>query len=122
MADTNYTVTIGDISKQVQTASRLVVDTDSFWIQTAGDANGNPQTVMIPAEFVRAYLTAFLTGQYRYSDKGFEVSTDGGKTWNLAIPFDDMPYKFVNVTQDEYDSLVASGKTDAKTYYCVFEE
>lgn len=119
MADTTK---IGDISSQLTKASRVVVATDGFWVQTGGDAQGNGQSVLIPAEFVRAYLTAFLTGQYRYSDKGFEVSTDGGKTWNVAIPYDDMPYKFENVTQDEYDSLVASGKADAKTYYCVFEE
>lgn len=55
MADTTTTTTvdIGNISKQLTEASRVVVSTDGFWVQTGGG-----QSVRIPAEFVRAYLLA----------------------------------------------------------------
>lgn len=52
MADTTK---IGDIAKQMTKASRVIVSTDGFWVQT-----GDGQSVQVPAEFVRAYLGADL--------------------------------------------------------------
>lgn len=44
---------INDVASQLNTASRLVVSTDFFWIYVA-----NGSQVKIPAEFARAYLIA----------------------------------------------------------------
>jgi hypothetical protein len=46
-------VNINDVASQLNTASRLVVSTDFFWIYMA-----NGSQVKIPAEFARAYLIA----------------------------------------------------------------
>ncbi|RHK13177.1 hypothetical protein DW079_00440 [Segatella copri] len=46
-------VNINDVASQLNTASRLVVSTDFFWIYMASGSQ-----VKIPAEFARAYLTA----------------------------------------------------------------
>lgn len=111
MADT---VKIGDISSQLTKASRLVLSTDGFWIQTGGDSQGNGQSVLIPAEFVRAYLTNGIspsigedgnwyingknlgvkaegvTPQLRGGTLGIEVSYDKGQTWKTAVLYSDM--------------------------------
>lgn len=122
MADTQTGTKIGDISSQLTKASRLLM-TDSFWVQTGGDANGNGQSILIPAEFVRAYISGFVNSNFRVGDNGIEASFDGGKSWKEVLPWDDMPFKFKNLnTQREYDDLAASGKVDDKTYYCIFEE
>ena len=112
MADT--AVKIGDISSQLTKASRLVLSTDGFWIQTGGDSQGNGQSVLIPAEFVRAYLTNGIspsigedgnwyingknlgvkaegvTPQLRGGTLGIEVSYDKGQTWKTAVLYSDM--------------------------------
>lgn len=111
MADT---VKIGDISSQLTKASRLVLSTDGFWIQTGGDSQGNGQSVLIPAEFVRAYLTNGIspsigedgnwyingknlgvkaegvTPQLRGGTLGIEVSYDKGQTWKTEILYSDL--------------------------------
>lgn len=116
MADTTTTTTvnIGDISSQLTPASRLVETTDSFWIQTGGDSAGNGQSVRIPAEFVKAYLTNSLkptvgddgywyvdgvstgvkaegaTLKLRGGTLGIEASYDGGTTWEQAVAYSDI--------------------------------
>ena len=122
-------VNINDIASQLNTASRLVVSTDFFWIYTA---NG-PQ-VKIPAEFVRAYLVNGIkpsinangnweidgkdlgvvakgkTPQFRGGTMGIEVSYDEGKTWTQAVAYTDMDpdlaplaEAYTKVTQGEAD-------------------
>lgn len=114
MADTPDKVKIGEISSQLTKASRLVLSTDGFWIQTGGDSQGNGQSVLIPAEFVRAYLTVGIspsvgddgnwyingknlgvkaegvTPQLRGGTLGIEVSYDKGATWKTAVLYSDM--------------------------------
>lgn len=114
MADTADKVKIGEISSQLTKASRLVLSTDGFWIQTGGDSQGNGQSVLIPAEFVRAYLTNGIapsigddgnwyingknlgvkaegvTPQFRGGTLGIEVSYDKGVTWKTAVLYSDM--------------------------------
>lgn len=121
MADT--TVKIGDVSAQLTKAARLVVNTDSFWVQTGGDSAGNGQSALIPAEYVKAYLAAAVTPQFRAGENGAEASYDGGNTWVQIISYTDLKsVKMVALTQDEYDALVSSGKVDAETYYNILEE
>lgn len=91
-------VNINDVASQLNTASRLVVSTDFFWIYMA-----NGSQVKIPAEFARAYLIAGIkptinsnghwaiggedlgvvaegkTPQFRGGTMGIEVSYDNGK-------------------------------------------
>ena len=107
MAET--TVKIGDVAAQLRTASRLVLETDFFWIY-AGDGT----QVRIPAEFVRAYLTANIkpevgedgnwtiggvdtgvkaegvTPQLRGGTEGIEVSYDKGATWTMTVLYSTM--------------------------------
>lgn len=116
MADTTTTTipNIGDISSQLTKASRLVVTTDGFWIQTGGDSAGNGQSVLIPAEFVKAYLTDAITPtvgddgywyvggvstgvkaegvtpKLRGGTLGIEASYDGGETWQQAVAYSDI--------------------------------
>ena len=102
-------VKINDIASQLNTASRLVVDTDFFWIYMA-----NGSQVKIPAEFVRAYLSEGLkptVGEngnwyvggvdtsvkaeavaplFRGGAVGIEVSYDKGQTWETAVEYADM--------------------------------
>ncbi len=102
-------VKINDIASQLNTASRLVVSTDFFWIYMASG-----QQVKIPAEFVRAYLVNGVkptinangnweidgedlgvvakgkTPQFRGGTMGIEVSYDEGKTWTQAVAYTDM--------------------------------
>lgn len=147
MADTSDKVKIGDISSQLTKASRLVLSTDGFWIQTGGDSQGNGQSVLIPAEFVRAYLTDKISprvgdnGNWYVGNKdlgikayvnelqlragltGIEVSYDKGKTWDVKVLWKDIPLKFTNLnSQEDYDDLVNSGEINNDTYYCIFEE
>lgn len=100
---------INDIASQLNTASRLVVSTDFFWVYTASGLQ-----VKIPAEFVRAYLVNGIkpsinangnweidgkdlgvvakgkTPQFRGGTMGIEVSYDEGKTWAQAVAYTDM--------------------------------
>ena len=100
---------INDIASQLNTASRLVVSTDFFWVYTASGLQ-----VKIPAEFVRAYLANGIkpsinangnweidgvdlgvvakgkTPQFRGGTMGIEVSYDDGKTWTQAVAYTDM--------------------------------
>lgn len=100
---------INDIASQLNTASRLVVSTDFFWIYMASGSQ-----VKIPAEFVRAYLVNGIkpsinangnweidgkdlgvvakgkTPQFRGGTTGIEVSYDDGKTWTQAVAYTDM--------------------------------
>ena len=100
------TVKINDIASQLSTASRLVVDTDFFWIYM-----GNGTQVKIPAEWVRAYLTDGITPtvgenghwivggtdtgvvaegktpQFRGGVLGIEVSYDKGLTWTQCVAY-----------------------------------
>lgn len=147
MADT--TVKIGDVSAQLTKASRLAVSTDSFWVQTGGDSAGNGQSVLIPAELIRAYLVENVsptvgdngdwyvngkdlgikaegaTPKLRGGTYGIEVSTDGGTTWTEVVPYTSIApqgVKMVALSQDDYDALVAAGTIDADTYYNILEE
>lgn len=122
-------VNINDIASQLNTASRLVVSTDFFWIYMA-----NGSQVKIPAEFVRAYLVNGVkpsinangnweidgkdlgvvakgkTPQFRGGTMGIEVSYDEGKTWTQAVAYTDMDpdlaslaEAYTKVTQGEAD-------------------
>lgn len=106
MADT---VSITDISKQLNAASRLVVVSDWFWVLAADGSS-----VRIPAEFVRAYLTENIKpsigddGTWQVSGKstgvkasgntpklrggltGIEASYDEGKTWTQIVAYSDI--------------------------------
>jgi hypothetical protein len=114
MADTANEVRIGEISAQLTKASRLVLSTDGFWVQTGGDSQGNSQSVLIPAEFVRAYLADgikpsigedgmwYINGKstgvvakgvtplLRGGVKGVEASYDNGKTWTQVSAYSDI--------------------------------
>ena len=48
-------------------------------------------------------------------------SSNGTYTWEKLLKNRDMP-KSVNVTQEQYDALVAAGTVDENTYYYILEE
>lgn len=79
MADTTK---IGDIAKQMTKASRVIVSTDGFWVQT-----GDGQSVQVPAEFVRAYLGAAImpsiseTGTWKVGDTDLGIKAAGSISW-----------------------------------------
>ena len=122
-------VNINDIARQLNTASRLVVSTDFFWIYT-----GNGSQVKIPAEFVRAYLVNGVkpsinangnweidgkdlgvvakgkTPQFRGGTMGIEVSYDEGKTWTQAVAYTDMDPDLTALT--EAYTKVTHGEAD----------
>ena len=126
-------VNINDVASQLNTASRLVVSTDFFWIYMA-----NGSQVKIPAEFARAYLTAGIkpainnnghweiggedlgvvaegkTPQFRGGTMGIEVSYDNGKTWSQVVAYTDidpdleaLAAAYTKVTQGEADRVKA---------------
>lgn len=126
-------VNINDIASQLNTASRLVVSTDFFWIYMS-----NGSQVKIPAEFARAYLIAGIkpvinsnghweiggedlgvvaegkTPQFRGGTMGIEVSYDNGKTWAQVVAYTDidpdldaLAAAYTKVTQGEADRVKA---------------
>lgn len=126
-------VNINDVASQLNTASRLVMSTDFFWIYMA-----NGSQVKIPAEFARAYLTAGIkpvinnnghweiggedlgvvaegkTPQFRGGTMGIEVSYDNGKTWSQVVAYTDidpdleaLAAAYTKVTQGEADRVKA---------------
>ena len=126
-------VNINDIASQLNTASRLVVSTDFFWIYMA-----NGSQVKIPAEFARAYLIAGIkpvinnnghweiggedlgvvavgkTPQFRGGTMGIEVSYDNGQTWSQVVAYTDidpdleaLAAAYTKVTQGEADRVKA---------------
>ena len=126
-------VHINDIASQLNTASRLVVSTDFFWIYMA-----NGSQVKIPAEFARAYLIAGIkpsinnnghweidgedlgvvavgkTPQFRGGTMGIEVSYDNGQTWSQVVAYTDidpdleaLAAAYTKVTQGEADRVKA---------------
>lgn len=127
------TVNINDVASQLNTASRLVVSTDFFWIYMA-----NGSQAKIPAEFARAYLIAGIkpvinnnghweiggedlgvvaegkTPQFRGGTMGIEVSYDNGKTWAQVVAYTDidpdldaLAAAYTKVTQGEADRVKA---------------
>lgn len=128
------TVKINDIASQLSTASRLVVDTDFFWIYM-----GNGSQVKIPAEFVRAYLTNGITpaigedGNWiiggkptgvkaegvtpmlRSNTLGIEVSYDKGKTWSTVVLYSELDPDLQPLI-DAYNTIVQSeqGRVEAE--------
>ena len=126
-------VNINDIASQLNTASRLMVSTDFFWVYMA-----NGSQVKIPAEFARAYLIAGIkpvinnnghweiggedlgvvavgkTPQFRGGTMGIEVSYDNGQTWSQVVAYTDidpdleaLAAAYTKVTQDEADRVKA---------------
>lgn len=126
-------VNINDVASQLNTASRLMVSTDFFWVYMA-----NGSQVKIPAEFARAYLTAGIkpvinnnghweiggedlgvvaegkTPQFRGGTMGIEVSYDNGKTWSQVVAYTDidpdleaLAAAYTKVTQGEADRVKA---------------
>lgn len=126
-------VNINDVASQLNTASRLVVSTDFFWIYMA-----NGSQAKIPAEFARAYLIAGIkpainsyghweiggedlgvvaegkTPQFRGGTMGIEVSYDDGKTWAQVVAYTDidpdldaLAAAYTKVTQGEADRVKA---------------
>ena len=126
-------VNINDIASQLNTASRVVVSTDFFWVYMA-----NGSQVKIPAEFARAYLIAGIkpvinnnghweiggedlgvvavgkTPQFRGGTMGIEVSYDNGKTWSQVVAYTDidpdleaLAAAYTKVTQGEADRVKA---------------
>ena len=126
-------VNINDIASQLNTASRLVVSTDFFWVYMA-----NGSQVKIPAEFARAYLIAGIkpainnnghweiggedlgvvavgkTPQFRGGTMGIEVSYDNGQTWSQVVAYADidpdleaLAAAYTKVTQGEADRVKA---------------
>ena len=126
-------VNINDIASQLNTASRLVVSTDFFWIYMA-----NGSQVKIPAEFARTYLIAGIkpsindngnweiggedlgvvavgkTPQFRGGTMGIEVSYDNGQTWSQVVSYTDidpdleaLAAAYTKVTQGEADRVKA---------------
>ena len=126
-------VNINDIASQLNTASRLIVSTDFFWVYMA-----NGSQVKIPAEFARAYLIAGIkptinsnghweiggedlgvvavgkTPQFRGGTMGIEVSYDNGKTWAQVVAYTDidpdleaLAAAYTKVTQGEADRVKA---------------
>lgn len=126
-------ININDVASQLNTASRLVVSTDFFWIYMA-----NGSQVKIPAEFVRAYLSEGIkpvinsnghweiggedlgivaegkTPQFRGGAMGIEVSYDNGNTWTQVVAYTDidpdldaLAAAYTKVTQGEADRVKA---------------
>ena len=126
-------VNINDIASQLNTASRLMVSTDFFWVYMA-----NGSQVKIPAEFARAYLIAGIkpvinnnghweiggedlgvvavgkTPQFRGGTMGIEVSYDNGQTWSQVVAYTDidpdleaLAAAYNKVTQGEADRVKA---------------
>ena len=126
-------VNINDVASQLNTASRLVVSTDFFWVYMA-----NGSQVKIPAEFARAYLIAGIkpvindnghweiggedlgvvavgkTPQFRGGTMGIEVSYDNGQTWSQVVAYADidpdleaLAAAYTKVTQGEADRVKA---------------
>ena len=126
-------VNINDIASQLNTASRLVVSTDFFWVYMA-----NGSQVKIPAEFARAYLIAGIkpsinnnghweiggedlgvvavgkTPQFRGGTMGIEVRYDNGQTWSQVVAYTDidpdleaLAAAYTKVTQGEADRVKA---------------
>lgn len=126
-------VNINDVASQLNTASRLMVSTDFFWIYMA-----NGSQVKIPAEFARAYLIAGIkpvinnnghweiggedlgvvavgkTPQFRGGTMGIEVSYDNGHTWSQVVAYTDidpdleaLAEAYTKVTQGEADRVKA---------------
>ena len=126
-------VNINDVASQLNTASRLIVSTDFFWVYMA-----NGSQVKIPAEFARAYLIAGIkpvindnghweiggedlgvvavgkTPQFRGGTMGIEVSYDNGQTWSQVVAYSDidpdleaLAAAYTKVTQGEADRVKA---------------
>ena len=126
-------VNINDVASQLNTASRLMVSTDFFWVYMA-----NGSQVKIPAEFARAYLIAGIkpaingnghweiggedlgvvavgkTPQFRGGTMGIEVSYDNGQTWSQVVAYTDidpdleaLAAAYNKVTQGEADRVKA---------------
>ena len=126
-------VNINDVASQLNTASRLIVSTDFFWVYMA-----NGSQVKIPAEFARAYLIAGIkpvindnghweiggedlgvvavgkTPQFRGGTMGIEVSYDNGQTWSQVVAYTDidpdlesLSAAYTKVTQGEADRVKA---------------
>lgn len=126
-------VNINDVASQLNTASRLMVSTDFFWVYMA-----NGSQVKIPAEFARAYLIAGIkpvindnghweiggedlgvvavgkTPQFRGGTMGIEVSYDNGQTWSQVVSYTDidpdleaLAAAYTKVTQGEADRVKA---------------
>ena len=126
-------VNINDVASQLNTASRLVVSTDFFWVYMA-----NGSQVKIPAEFARAYLIAGIkpvindnghweiggedlgvvavgkTPQFRGGTMGIEVSYDNGQTWYQVVAYTEidpdleaLAAAYTKVTQGEADRVKA---------------
>lgn len=126
-------VNINDIASQLNTASRLMVSTDFFWVYMA-----NGSQVKIPAEFARAYLIAGIKPvinnnghweiggedlgvvavgndpQFRGGTMGIEVSYDNGQTWSQVVAYTDidpdleaLAAAYNKVTQGEADRVKA---------------
>ena len=126
-------VNINDVASQLNTASRLVVSTDFFWVYMA-----NGSQVKIPAEFARAYLIAGIkptindnghweiggedlgvvavgkTPQFRGGTMGIEVSYDNGQTWSQVVAYAEidpdleaLAAAYTKVTQGEADRVKA---------------
>ena len=126
-------VNINDVASQLNTASRLVLSTDFFWVYMA-----NGSQVKIPAEFARAYLIAGIkpainnnghweiggedlgvvavgkTPQFRGGTMGIEVSYDNGQTWSQVVAYADidpdleaLAAAYTKVTQGEADRVKA---------------
>ena len=126
-------VNINDVASQLNTASRLIVSTDFFWVYMA-----NGSQVKIPAEFARAYLIAGIkptindnghweiggedlgvvavgkTPQFRGGTMGIEVSYDNGQTWSQVVAYADidpdleaLAAAYTKVTQGEADRVKA---------------
>lgn len=126
-------VNINDVASQLNTASRLMVSTDFFWVYMA-----NGSQVKIPAEFARAYLIAGIkpvinnnghweiggedlgvvavgkTPQFRGGTMGIEVSYDNCQTWSQVVAYTDidpdleaLAAAYTKVTQGEADRVKA---------------
>ena len=119
-------VKIGDIAKQLSTASRLAVASDLFWVYTADGTQ-----VKIPAEFIRAYLTNGITPsigsdgtwtingtstgvqaegvspKLKSSDEGILISYDGGTTWSTLVLYTEMEINLDGLVA-EYKKIVDS--------------
>jgi hypothetical protein len=119
-------VKIGDIAKQLATASRLAVASDLFWVYTADGTQ-----VKIPAEFVRAYLTNGITPsigsdgtwtingtstgvqaegvspKLKSSDEGILISYDQGTTWSTLVLYTEMEINLDGLVA-EYQKIVDS--------------
>ena len=117
---------INDIASQLNTASRLVVSTDFFWVYTASGLQ-----VKIPAEFVRAYIVngvkpsinangnweidgedvgvvaKGMTPKFRGGNEGIEVSYDNGSTWSMLTLYTSMS-PVISGLVEAYENIVNS--------------